>query len=556
MLDTLETTITKPKKVTIIPATKSLHPERDGVEPLHKKRVAAYCRVSTTQEEQQGSYDLQQRYYESLIANNPNWEPAGVYGDEGKSGTTLRGRTGFLQMMDDVRAGKIDYIITKATSRFGRNNAEFIEILDELESYGVEVLFESEGIVTSGQQNRTMLQMLGISNEHYSSCLSNNIRWSQERNMRKGEVHFCYKHFLGYEKGKDGKPTIVEKEAKTIRSIYQLFLDGKTYSYIASYLTERNIPTPTGKGKWSSSTVKSILTNEKYAGDAILQKTFRRSYLDKSAHINTGEKPQIYVENDHPPIIDKATFTRAQELVKTRCQSRNSGTKKSPFSGKLICADCGEYFGHKTWVSRGRIKYTMWICNHKYSEETAYSDNKCKSANLRQEWVEQGYLYTMNQLLSARSEMLAKYERRLARVNHRLESGAIEKELKKLEEQDQELNKRIATLIGEREFSFGEQSELQNKEDALEHEGKEILEKTKTLETERQELNNEKKLLETFIQAFKAMPEVLTKFKAKDFTDTIDHVEVRQTSLLYEFYGGEGITVTTNLLRKLCLKEG
>ena len=133
---------TSNRKVVVIPATKSLHPDRDHVEPSHQKiRVAAYCRVSTSLEEQQGSYALQKQYYEKLINDNPNWECAGVYGDEGKSGTSMKGRTGFLEMMDDVRAGLIDMIITKATSRFGRNNVEFIEALDELESYGVEVSF-------------------------------------------------------------------------------------------------------------------------------------------------------------------------------------------------------------------------------------------------------------------------------------------------------------------------------------------------------------------------------------------------------------------------------
>lgn len=139
--DTTTQITTEGKAIKVIPATKSLHPERDGVEPTRDKiRVTAYCRVSTTLEEQQGSYDLQKKYYETFINNNPAWEPVGVYGDEGKSGTSLKGRTGFLEMMDDVRAGKIDYIITKATSRFGRNNADFIAILNELDSYDLKVV--------------------------------------------------------------------------------------------------------------------------------------------------------------------------------------------------------------------------------------------------------------------------------------------------------------------------------------------------------------------------------------------------------------------------------
>lgn len=541
------------KKITIIPAKMSLHPERDGVDPIRaKKRVAAYCRVSTSLEEQQGSYELQKKYYDEFIRRNPDWEPAGVYGDEGKSGTSLKGRIGFLEMMDDVRAGKIDYIVTKATSRFGRNNAEFIQILDELESYGVEVLFESEGIVTSGQQNRAMLQVMGMTNENYSNTLSNNIRWSKERNMRKGKVSFCYKNFLGYEKGDDGEPKIVEEEAKIIRLIYNLFLEGKPYSYIAKYLSEQGIPSPGGKASWQGGTVKSILTNEKYAGDALLQKTFKESFLDRCSHVNNGEKPQVLVENNHPAIIDKATFAKVQKLIKSRSYCRNSGTSDNPFSGKIICGDCGECFGHKTWTSRGRIKYTMWVCNHKYSEETTYGGTKCKTANLRQEWIEQGYLYTMNQVLARRSDFLAKYERKLARVNHKLESGEIEKELKELTGRSHEIEEERVRIKAEMEFVFGEHTSYDEKLEALKRESQSIMAETRELEAKRDELNATKKTLETIINAVKDLPESLTKFHAKDFTYTIDHVTVGQYVLAYHLYGDECIKVNIELLKKMC----
>jgi len=543
---------TREKVITVIPATKSLYPERDGVETSRKKRVAAYCRVSTMLEEQQGSYELQKKYYTEMIDRNPNWEPVGVYGDEGKSGTSLKGRTGFLMMMDDVRAGKIDYIITKATSRFGRNNKEFMEILDELDSYGVEVLFESEGIMTSGRQTRSMLQMMGVANEHYSSSLSNNIRWSNERNMKKGKVTFCYKHFLGYEKDEDGKPKIVEEEAKIVRMIYELFLEGKTYTFIASYLTKQGIPTPAGKTEWGAGTIKSILTNEKYSGDALLQKTFRRNYLDKHVYKNTGERPQVTVENDHPAIIDKATFSRVQDLVKARSKSKNHGTSESPFVGKIICADCGDYFGHKTWKSRGHITYTMWVCNSKYTDETAFSEDRCKSANIREEWIKQGYLYTMNQLLAARGEILAKYERKLRRIDHRLGKKGIKAELDKIEIEGHEVDQEIADLKDEWEFSFGKNNNYDEKRLTLSQKGKAMIEKTNALEAERKALNAEMKIIQTFIDAVKSMPDRLKRFNNKYFTDTIDCIEVDQLDITYRFYGGQSIKVKIDLLKKMC----
>lgn len=547
------TTITKTgKKITVIPATKSLHPERDGVTPVRDKiRVAAYCRVSTTLEEQQGSYDLQQKYYEAFIKGNPSWELAGIYGDEGKSGTSLKGRTGFLEMMDDVRAGKIDYIIAKATSRFGRNNSEFIAILDELESYGVEVLFESEGIMTSGRQNRTMLQMIGVTNEHYSSTLSNNVRWSKERNMKKGQVTICYKSFLGYEEGEDGKPKIVEEEAEVVRTIYELFLKGKPYSHIANYLTEQGIPTPMGRTKWSGGVVKSILTNEKYTGDAILQKTFKRNYLEKRAHKNTGEKPKVVVENNHPAIIDKETFSRAQELVQKRTHRRNFGTSISPFVGRVVCADCGEIFGHKSWTSRGRIKYSMWVCNHKYSEETTYSGDKCKTANLRQEWLEQGYINAMNQILADTARNLARYERKLKRIEAKLSSGEIEEELKSISEEAGGIEEKMAALKGEWEFTFGDKSDYFRRKEELKVQMEELCFKTKKLEEERANLNSKAKVLKTFINTLEDMPDKLVRFNSKQFINTIDRVEVGSAVMTYHFYSGESIKANIEMIKKM-----
>lgn len=547
-------TFTSPngKKITVIPATKSLHPEYDGVEPVHrKKRVAAYCRVSTVLEEQQGSYDLQQSYYEAMIKNNPKWEFAGIYGDEGKSGTSLKGRTGFLEMMDDVRAGKIDCIITKATSRFGRNNAEFIQTLDELNSFGVEVLFESEGILTSGTNDRMMLQMMGIANEHYSSTLSNNVRWSKERNMRKGKITISYKTFLGYRKGQDGNPEIVEEEAKIIRLIYDLFLEGKTYAYIAKYLNEKQIPTPGGKEEWRGSNIKSILTNEKYTGDVLLQKTYKRSYLDKRSQKNTGEKPRVLIEDNHPAIIDKATFARVQELILKKKDRRSSGTDKNPFVGRIICAECKAYYGHKVWHSRGHIKYDMWVCSEKYTEENAYGGDKCKAANVRQEWIEKGYVYTLNQLLARKPQTLAKYGRKLKQIDARLASKEIDNEIKSLIAEYRKTEEQKAVLKGEFEFTFGDHSGYRAKKDSLKNKTAEIDRRIKELEGERRQLNISKKLIQTFISTLEAMPEQRRQFYGKDFINTIDRVEVGKYVLAYHFYGGECIKINIEAVKKM-----
>ncbi|MBQ2623201.1 recombinase family protein [Candidatus Saccharibacteria bacterium] len=532
------------KTVKIIPATKSLHPEKDGVTPIYqKKRVAAYCRVSTSQEEQQGSYALQKSYFEKLIANNPDWELVKIYGDEGKSGTSLKGRAGFLEMMDDVRAGKIDHIIAKATSRFGRNNAEFIKILDELEYYGVEVNFESEGILTSGTQTRMMLQMLGAANEHYSNTLSNNVRWSKERNMREGKVNICYGNFLGYKKGADGEPEIVPEEAETVKLIFSLFLNGMSYTSIATHLNSLGIVTKKNK-PWMGMAVKRVVTNEKYTGDVLLQKTFKKSYLDKQCHKNNGEKPQVLVKNNHEPIIDRDTFAKAKELIEERSTRNNRGTAKSPFVGKVICNECGGKFGHKTWNSRGNIKYSTWVCRNKYTEETAYGGKKCKTPNLREEWLVSGYLYAINEFLAGKGEYLAKYERKLARLEQKLEPRKLEQAIRAEDQKIKEIEEARIAFEREWEFTYGKSSEYSLRQEAFKAEMIKAMAEKKRLEEEQNNLRARKAELERFIKTIKSLPAQLTKFDAKTFIQTIDYVTVKPTLLIYNFYGGEHIRVS------------
>ena len=539
-----ETVITSSgKTVKIIPATKSLHPEKDGVTPVYqKKRVAAYCRVSTTQEEQQGSFKLQKEYFERVIMNNPDWELVKIYGDEGKSGTSIKGRTGFLEMMDDVRAGKIDYIIAKATSRFGRNNAEFIKILDELEYYGIEVYFESEGILTSGSQTRMMLQMLGAANEHLSSTLSNNVRWSKERNMREGKVNICYGNFLGYKKGADGEPEIVPEEAKTVRLIFSLFLSGMSYTSIATHLNDLGLVTKKDK-PWMGEGIRRIITNEKYTGDVLLQKTYKKSYLDKRCYKNTGERPQVLVKDNHEAIIDRETFAKAKELIEERSIRKTRGTAKSPFVGKVFCAECGEMFGHKTWNSRGRIKYSAWVCRSKYTEETTYGGKKCKTPNLREEWLVSGQLYAINELLAQKGEYLARYERKLARLERKLDPKKLEQAIRAEDQKIREIESSRIAFEREWEFTYGKSSEYDTRQNVFKAEMIKALSRKKELEEEQDNLRARKAELERFIETIEKLPNSLTKFNGPVFLRTIDHITVRPASLVYNFYGDEHISI-------------
>lgn len=220
-----------------------------------------------------------------------------------------------------------------------------------------------------------------------SRSISENVRWGQQKSMRDGNVHLAYSHFLGYRKGADGRPEIVEEEAVIIRKIYDLFLSGKTINEIASILTEMGIPTPAGKTKWSVSTVRSILSNEKYKGEALLQKTFTVDYLTKEVRKNNGEVPSVRVRNSHEAIIEPEVFDKVQKLLAEYSKRRAKVRTKHPFAGKIICGDCGEFYGHKVWRLRSTGKrYNVWYCNHKYD-----GNETCDSPRLRETEVKEAF---------------------------------------------------------------------------------------------------------------------------------------------------------------------
>lgn len=238
-----------------------------------KKRVAAYARVSTDTEEQLTSYEAQVDYYTRYIQSKDEWNFVGIYTDEGISATSTKKREGFNRMIKDALDGHIDMIITKSVSRFARNTVDTLTTVRQLKEKGVEVYFEKENIYTLDSKGELLITIMSSLAQEESRSISENVTWGQRKRFADGKVSLPYKRFLGYKKGEDGLPKIVESEAKIVRMIYILFLEGKTTCGIAKLLTESFIPTPSGKQKWQTSTVASILQNEKYKGDALLQKS-------------------------------------------------------------------------------------------------------------------------------------------------------------------------------------------------------------------------------------------------------------------------------------------
>ena len=373
-------------EIEIIAATKT--PQQQPLSSTARKsRVAAYARVSTEQDEQQSSYEAQVDFYTHYIQSNPNWEFVSVFADEGITGTNTKKRDGFNLMIQKAMNGEIDLILTKSISRFARNTVDTLQTVRNLKAAGVEVIFEKENLHTMDPKCEVMLTIMSSLAQEESRSISENVRWGKQKSMRDGKVTLAYSHFLGYKKGKDGRPEIVEEEAVIIRQIYDLFLKGKTINEIAALLTEMGAPTPTGRTKWSVSTVKSILSNEKYKGEALLQKTYTVDYLTKEVRKNNGEVMSVGVRNSHEPIIEPEVFDRVQEMLAEYTKRRAKVRTKHPFAGKLICGDCGEFYGHKVWRLRSTGEhYDVWYCNHKYD-----GNKVCDSPRLRESEVKEAF---------------------------------------------------------------------------------------------------------------------------------------------------------------------
>ena len=313
-------------KVTKIDATVN-QATLTPIASLKRRRVAAYARVSTDSDEQFTSFEAQVDYYTKYIESNPDWEMVKIYTDEGISGTQTKHRKGFQEMIDDALKGKIDLIITKSVSRFARNTVDSLTTIRELKANNVEVFFEKENIYTFDSKGELLITIMSSLAQEESRSISENVTWGVRKGFSDGKFSIGYKNFLGYEKGEDGRPKIVECEAMIIRTIYRLFLEGLSTYQIADELNKLGYRTPSERirkdgsaPKWKFSSVLSILKNEKYKGEAILQKTYTTDFLSHSTKKNNGELPQYHVKNSHDFIIppDEWEMVQIQGLPYSR----------------------------------------------------------------------------------------------------------------------------------------------------------------------------------------------------------------------------------------------
>ena len=403
-------TATAPKVIVIPPK-----PELARSKTVQRQlRVAAYCRVSTDDEEQLSSYEAQQTYYTDKIMNNPQWTMAGIFADEGISGTCATKRPEFLKMIRKCRQKKIDVVLVKSISRFARNTVDCLNYTRALRALGIAVIFEKENINTLDSDSEMLITMMGAFAQAESESISQNVKWGMHQAMREGKASIQYKHLYGYERGEDGKPQIIPEQAEVVRQIYDSFLAGHSIRMIKCELEQQGILTSKGGTVWSESVIRSILKNEKYCGDVLRQKTFTQDCISHKQIRNDGQLPMYLVQDNHEGIVSRDKFNAVRAEFARRSAGRAPSQKLAPtgracYSAKyalterLVCGECGTLYRRCVWTKKGQ-KFAVWRC----ASRIDYGKKYChESPTLYEKPLHEAILSAINTVMS-RKDVLAR----------------------------------------------------------------------------------------------------------------------------------------------------
>jgi len=410
------------KNISIIPS----NPAYDKTIKVQFKalRVAAYCRVSTLLEQQEGSYEAQVSYYTEKIQQNPNWKLAGIYADDGKSATNTKKRDDFNALIEDCMAGKIDLVLTKSVSRFARNTVDSLQAIRKLREKNIGIIFEKEGINTLEGSGELLITILSSQAQEESRNLSENTRWGFERKFEKGVVMVNHKKFLGYTKDEYGELVIVPEQAQLVRRIYRLYLEGLSTQQIADTFMAEGIKTVTGNDKWHDTVIAKILQNEKYMGDVLQQKTYTIDFLTKKRVKNDGIVPQYYIEDNHEAIVPKEIFFQVQEERARRASlhkpavTRRANKEKSKYSSKyvlsdiLVCGECKHPYRRQTW-SRNGVITPVWRCESRLASGT----KNCKhSPTLKEKPLHEAIMTAVNNVVENHREVVGAFRQNIIRI--------------------------------------------------------------------------------------------------------------------------------------------
>lgn len=413
-------------RIMIIPAKRQIGNNiKEAEKP--KLRVAAYCRVSTDSEEQASSYEAQIQHYTEYIAKNPDWQLAGIFADDGISGTNTKHRVEFNRLIEECMSGNIDMVITKSISRFARNTLDCLKYIRKLKDKNIPVYFEKESINTMDAKGEVLLTIMASLAQQESQSLSQNVKLGLQYRYQQGQIQINHNKFLGYTKNDDGKLIIEPKQAEVVKRIYREYLLGFSMNRIASGLEADGILTGAGKKKWWTSTIRKILSNEKYIGDALLQKTYTTDFLTKARVKNTGLMPQYYVEGNHEAIIPKETFMLAQEeLAKRQVTAvspngrKRSYSSNSCFSNIIFCGHCREVFCRVHWY-RHKTSTVVWRCASRLEDRSPV----CYARSIKEETLHQIVIEALNRMLLQKSNYLDILQKNITTVIKRSDTTDI-----------------------------------------------------------------------------------------------------------------------------------
>ena len=366
------------RTVTVIPAK----PQRSQQAVRRQLRVAAYCRVSTEEEEQQSSYEAQCTYYTDKIMTNPEWTMAGIFADEGITGTSTKKRDDFNRMIRKCRQKKIDLILTKSISRFARNTLDSLKYIRALKELGIGIIFEKENINTLEMDTELIITFMSAFAQSESESISANVRWGKRQAMKEGKTSVNFKKLYGYFLDSEGNPQVDSDKAEVIRSIFNRYLQGASLRMIRQELEAAGIPNPAGSEKWGIDQIRNILSNEKYCGDVLMQKTFIQDCISKKVVKNTGQLPMYLIQNNHPAVISRDVY-QAVQAEKARMSASASPSRKTASTGRtcyaskfalserLVCGECGTLYRRCTWKRNGKTRI-VWRCVSRLDYGTKY----------------------------------------------------------------------------------------------------------------------------------------------------------------------------------------
>ena len=474
MSNTTPTVICIPAKPEVVLASK------------RQLRVAAYCRVSTDDEEQLTSYEAQKNYYTDKIMTNKEWTMAGIFADEGITGTSARKRPEFLRMIRQCKQGKIDIVLTKSISRFARNTVDCRNYVRALKELGIAVIFEKENMNTLEIDSEILITMLGAFAQSESESISANVRWGIRQAMKEGKATIQYKYLYGYRKGDDSKPEIIPDQAEVVRKIYDLFLSGTPVRGIQEYLNANSVPNINGESKWARSAIDSILTNEKYCGDVLLQKTYIDDCINKKVKKNTGQLPMYLVQNHHEGIISRKTFDAAQAELARRSAGKSPSKKNAPtgrsrysskyaLSDRLYCGECGTRYQRCTWRNRDGSKRIVWRCVSRVDYGSKYCHD---SPTLDEEPLHRAILAAINSAVKDKDNIV--YNLKSAMEKELAPVAGQQLSLSEIDSQLEQLNTEFSKALAEASES-GDQAAYSDR-------FREIMQKQTALKVQRDEI--------------------------------------------------------------------